>query len=64
MAKSTSGHRLILHLDRRITLEAAILNRLACLPRSRRQEWLRGLLVDGFRAECQALRGAQDDGTS
>ena len=59
MAKTTFAHRLNLHLDRRITLEAAILNRLACLPTSRRQAWLRGLLVDGFLAECQALRGVQ-----
>jgi hypothetical protein len=51
----------VLHLDLRIAMEAVILNRLECLPRSRRQEWLRGLLVDGFRAECQALRGAAAD---
>ena len=61
MPKSTPGHRVVLHLDLRITLEAVILNRLERLPKSRRQEWLRGLLVEGFLAECQALRGAQDE---
>lgn len=61
MVKPKPGQRVVLHLDLRITLEAVILNRLACLPRSRRQEWLRGLLVEGFRAECQVLRGAQGE---
>ncbi len=37
-------------------LEAIILNRIECVPVRRRQEWLRGLLVLGFRAECQLLR--------
>jgi len=42
-------------------LEAIILNRLQRIPESRRQEWLRGLLVQGFRQECQALRGTTDE---
>jgi len=51
----------VLQLDERIALEAIILNRRERIPATRRQEWLRGLLVQGFRSECQALRGASDD---
>ena len=61
MAKAKPAHRVVLQLDPRIALEAIILNRLERIPTTRRQEWLRGLLVQGFRSECQALRGAQDD---
>jgi hypothetical protein len=50
-----------LQLDPRIALEAIILNRLERTPMTRRQEWLRGLLVQGFRSECQTLRGVPDD---
>ena len=32
------------------------MNRLERIPTTRRQEWLRGLLVQGFRSECLALR--------
>ena len=52
-----------MQLDPRIALEAIILNRLERIPTNRRQEWLRGLLVQGFRSECQALRGASDAAT-
>jgi hypothetical protein len=45
-----------LQLDTRIALEAIILNRIERVPVRRRQEWLRGLLVQGFRSECQMLR--------
>jgi hypothetical protein len=58
MASSKPGQRVVLQLDSRIALEAIILNRLERIPATRRQEWLRGLLVQGFRAECQALRSA------
>ena len=44
-----------------MALEAIILNRLECLPTARRQEWLRGLLVQGFRSECRALRGVPEN---
>ena len=53
----------MVHLDTRITLEAIILNRLERIPSARRQEWLRGILVQGFRVECQALRATSDDAT-
>ena len=58
MARSSPqcGTRLTLQLDSRIALEAIILNRIERVPARRRQEWLRGLLVQGFRAECQLLR--------
>ena len=61
MTKSNPRHRIVLQLDERIALEAIILNRRERIPATRRQEWLRGLLVQGFRSECQALRGASDD---
>ncbi len=57
MAKTRSGTRVAVQLDTRIALEAIILNRLQRIPENRRQEWLRGLLVQGFRQECLALRG-------
>ena len=60
MAKAKPAHRVVLQLDPRIALEAIILNRVERIPATRRQEWLRGLLVQGFRAECQALRGVPE----
>jgi hypothetical protein len=63
MAKTKPGYRVVIQLDPRVALEAILMNRLERLPLSRRQEWLRGLLVQGFRAECQALRGAPDNTT-
>ncbi|MCP4283829.1 MAG: hypothetical protein GY792_05190 [Gammaproteobacteria bacterium] len=58
MARSRSqcAPRITLQLDNRIALEAIILNRIERVPARRRQEWLRGLLVEGFRAECRLLR--------
>ncbi len=58
MAKAGSHNRIVLQLDPRIALEAIILNRIEKIPKARRQEWLRGLLVQGFRSECQVLREA------
>ena len=63
MAKSQPGTRVTVQLDPRLALEAILLNRLARLPTTRRQEWLRSLLVQGFRSECQALRGVSEDPT-
>lgn len=56
MAKARSRNRIVMHLNTRMALEAIILNRLENIPQTRRQEWLRGLLVQGFRDECQLLR--------
>lgn len=61
MAKSTAGKRIALLLDPRVAFEALILSRLERVSEARRQEWLRGLLVQGFRQECQSPRVAQDE---
>jgi len=61
MTKSAGGKRINLQLDPRVAFEALILNRLDRIPEGRRQEWLRGLLVQGFRQECQSLRVVQDE---
>ncbi len=61
MAKTNPGQRVALQLDPRIALEAIILNRLERTPAARRQEWLRSLLVQGFRSECLALRGVPEE---
>jgi len=55
------SQRIVLNLDVAIVFEALILNRLAQLPNSHREEWLRGLLVQGFKSECGALRVVQRD---
>ncbi len=53
--------QVVVRLDSRIALEAILLNRLERLPPNRRQEWLRHLLVQGFRAECQLLRAVTEE---
>jgi len=60
VARAPSGTRIVLQLDPRVTFEALVLNRLERIPETRRQEWLRGLLVQGFRQECQGLKLAQE----
>ena len=62
MARAKTVHRLVIHLDTRVALESVLLNRQACLPAARRQEWLRRLLMQGFYDECQALGGGPDSG--
>ena len=61
MAKDDNGQRIALQLEPRVAFEALILKRLEQIPTGRQQEWLRGLLVQGFRYECQTLRVVQDD---
>ncbi len=56
---SPIGQRIALKLDVGMAFEALILNRLARVPNTRRQEGLRGLLVQGFQYECRALRKLQ-----
>lgn len=46
-------------LDRRIPLEALVVNRLQRLPVLRRDEWLRNLLVLGFRVDCNSIKAQQ-----
>jgi hypothetical protein len=62
MSQETSliDRRVVLKLDASLAFEALILNRLSRLPKSRHQEWLRGLLVQGFVSECHNLRTLQD----
>lgn len=62
MVRAKTGESLVIHLDSRVALEGNLLNRHRCLPASRRQEWLRGLLLQGFRDEYQLLRGTPDHG--
>ena len=62
MARAKTVRRIVIHLDTRVALESVLLNRQACLPAARRQEWLRRLLMQGFYDECQALSGAPDSG--
>ncbi|MBV2137103.1 MAG: hypothetical protein KUF79_09870 [Candidatus Thiodiazotropha sp. (ex Ctena orbiculata)] len=63
MAKARVGHRVEIQLDPRVGLEEIILNRLERLPARRRQEWLRGLLVQGLLTECQAFCRTPDSET-
>lgn len=57
--KTTPVQRIGLRLDPRVALESIILSRLARTPTPRRQEWLRSLLIQGFRSECQELSKAE-----
>ncbi len=61
VATRSGGQRLCLQLDPRMAFEALILQRLQCIPTGRRQEWLRGLLVQGFLAECRQRREADGE---
>jgi len=56
MTRAKPETRIALQLDPRIALEAIILNRLERAPARRRQEWLRSLLLAGFRSECQVVK--------
>ena len=51
-------YQLNLVLDFRVALEAVLIQRLKQQPKSRQQEWLRRLLVLGFREECSSLQQA------
>ena len=62
-ARTTAGseHQLMIVLDMRVALEALLVNALQKSPTARRQEWLRRVLIQGFRAECQGLRALMTD---
>jgi len=64
MTQSGSSHRITFSLDTRVSLESLVLNRLHRLPDIRREEWLRGLLMLGFRTECQTINHQQSKITS
>ncbi len=53
------NQRITLQLDVAFVFEALILHRMQRLPKSRCEEWLRGLLVQGFKRECRAIRKTQ-----
>ena len=61
MTATDTRFRITLQLDSRVVLEAIMLNRLERIPKGRRQEWLRSLLVAGFKTECQVLRDTSDN---
>ena len=56
------NRRITLQLDVAFAFEALILNRLRRLPKTRCEDWLRGLLVQGFQRECRVLRKLQRAG--
>ncbi len=55
MSDATRGQRLNLRLDPEMLVEGLILERLATVPKHRRQDWLRSLLVAGFLRESGIL---------
>ena len=61
MTQPGYAHRITFLLDTRVSLESLVLNRLHRLPEIRREEWLRGLVVLGFRMECQATKYQQSN---
>jgi hypothetical protein len=50
--------RVCIRLDPAMLLEAVLIRRLALVPKARRQEWLRGLLVQGCLWETRVGRDA------
>jgi hypothetical protein len=56
---SPIDRRVVLKFDASMPFEALILQRLSQVTKSRHQEWLRGLLVQGFLSECDNLRTLQ-----
>lgn len=61
MTQPGYAHRITFLLDTRVSLESLVLNRLHRLPEIRREEWLRGLVVLGFRMEGQAIKYQQSN---
>ena len=53
------NQRITLQLNVAFVFEALILKRLRRFPKTRGHEWLRSLLVEGFRRECRAIRKVQ-----
>lgn len=53
-------YRLNFALDIRVALEAVLVQRLKQQPTTRQHEWLRRLLVLGFREECKTLQQSVD----
>jgi len=53
------NQRITLQLNVAFVFEALILKRLRRLSKTHSDEWLRSLLVEGFRRECRAIRKVQ-----
>jgi hypothetical protein len=53
-----SVQRFCIRLDPAMLLEGLLLERLERVPKARRQEWLRGLLVNGYLTEARTARNA------
>ena len=53
------NQRIDLQLNVAFVFEALILKRLRRLSKTHSHEWLRSLLVEGFRRECRAIRKVQ-----
>jgi hypothetical protein len=53
-----SVQRVCVRLDPAMLLERLLLSHLSLIPKARRQEWLRGLLVSGYLAEQRTERAA------
>jgi len=58
---SESAQRLCIRLDPAMLLEGLLLERLSLVPKARRQEWLRSLLVQGYLWEGRTSRSAKVD---
>ena len=56
-----TAQRLGIRLDPAMLLEGLLLARLALVPKARRQEWLRGLLVQGYLWEARTSHGVRSD---
>ena len=56
-----TAQRLCIRLDPAMLLEGLLLARLALVPKVRRQEWLHGLLVQGYLWEERTGRDVRSD---
>jgi hypothetical protein len=59
-----TAQRLCIRLDPAMLLEGLLFERLALVPKARRQEWLRGLLVQGYLWEGRTGRGVRSNDES
>jgi len=57
--KAMDGRRISVRLDPGMLLERLVLEGLAAIPKSRQQDWVRSLVVQGFLAESRVLRQVQ-----
>lgn len=60
----TVRRRVSVPLDPEVLIEALVLARLEALPKRRRADWVRGLLVKGFLTESRLLRSLQTDASA